>query len=413
MRRTFAILSIVCSLLLLPACQKELSPPEISKSATQLHRLSGNEEIKDAIVLKNGNSVLVGGKLDDAFIVMFNPNNEIVWSREIAKSGTDAFFTVVEMPNGDIVAAGHTNSREYSTDRLSTDILLVKYSANGDKIFDQVFGTEYDDKPNDIIVDKNGDILIVGFVHNHIIRTAAYKLRPDGKLIWKNSYQFGPYFNEAKAICELDNGSYLIAGLQSKSNLRVEIRSYLTFTFSLDQNGDVQSYYPYLGYVRSDLMIKEWAPMDLIKTPSGYFVSSFYYDISQTEPPCVQLLELGPNFSVANEKRFYGVGSFKPFKIYPQSDGYLLAGASSTGLTIDAYGFSQSFGTVIHLNSELEINWSSYVGSAGLLQETYAAGIYDSRLSVQGSSINLFNQSANLLSYFLQAINGELIDETK
>jgi len=395
------------------SCEKELSTPASSKSATQLHRLSGNEEVKDAIVLANGNSVLVGNKLDDAFIVMFNPQNEIVWEREIAKSGTDAFFTVAELPNGDILTAGHTNSREYSTDRLSTDILLVKYSANGNELMDIVFGTEYDDKPNDIMVDKNGDILIVGNVNNHIIRSYAYKLRPDGKLIWKKQYQFGPYFNEAKAICALDNGNYLIGGIQSKSTLLFEIRKTHTFTFSLDGNGDVQSYYPYQAYTRSDLMIREWAPMDLIKTPSGYLLCSFYYDESHAEAPCAQFLELAANYSVSNEKRLYGIGSLTPFKLYPQANGYLLTGASSTEKTITLYGFSRALGSVMKLNDKLEIEWSTFTGSEGLLQESYTAKITGDKLNVQGNSINLFNNNANLFSYFLYPTNGELINEAK
>jgi len=413
MKRRLAFLGIVCSLALLPACQKELSTPETSKSATQLHRLSGSEEVKDAIVLESGNTVLLGSKLDDAFIVMFNPQNEIVWERELAKSGTDAFFTVTELPNGDILTAGHTNSREYSTDRLSTDILVVKYNANGMKLMDFVVGTEYDDMPKDILVDKNGDILIVGNVSNHIQRTYAYKLKSDGKLIWKRQYQFGPYFNEAKAICELDNGNYLIGGLQSKSRLLIEIRQMQTFTFSIDGDGEVLSYSPYDAYLRSELMHKEWAPMDLIKTPKGYLLCSFYYDVSETEAPCVQFLELDANYSVSKEKRLYGIGSMKPFKLYPQTSGYLLAGTSSTELTISPYGFSQALGTVLRLNDNLDLEWSSFTGSKGLMQEAYAARINGEKLTVQGNSLNLFTKYASIYNYLLHPTNGEFIDETE
>lgn len=406
-----ASLGIVCILAFVSSCKKDSQVPESTLSATQLHRLSGDEEVKDAIILKNGNSILVGGKLDDGFIVMLNPDNEIVWEREIAKSGTDAFFTVTEMPNGDILAAGHTNSREYSTDRLSTDILLVKYNANGDILMDIAFGTEYDDKPNDILVDLNGDILIVGSVNNHIQRTYGYKLRSDGKLIWKKQYQFGPYFNEAKAICDLGNGSYLIGGVQSKSNKLIEIRTMHTFTCSIDANGDILSYTPYETYLRSYLMFSLWAPMDLIKTPNGFLLSTFFYDESETEGLCVQFLELGADYSITQQKRLFGIGSFKPFKIFPQSEGYLITGSSSKDLSIDAYGFRTAQACVFKLDNNLNITWNSMIGSEGLVQEAYTAVVNKEHISVHASSINLFTQSANILTYFVHAKNGELVYE--
>jgi hypothetical protein len=109
----------------------------------------------------------IGGKYNlgfsDAFLMKFSSNGTQLWSAQVGSNSWDSAKAISIGSDDAVYIVGDTNA---SVDGQSysggSDVFLMKFSSNGNKIWTQQIGTPNDDKINSVSIDRNGFIYIGG-----------------------------------------------------------------------------------------------------------------------------------------------------------------------------------------------------------------------------------------------------------
>lgn len=152
-----------------------------------------------SMCIDNQNNIFLSGchnqgKRGKYFTYKFSNNGVYQWSRfysgpdtipqgdnDVAiKNGCDKF--------GNIYVTGYSlsfNNLNYE------DILTIKYSSQGDKIWERRYDNHYSDIPVQIIIDRNSNIYICGTTYvssNSNFGMVILKYDPEGNLVWDRIY---------------------------------------------------------------------------------------------------------------------------------------------------------------------------------------------------------------------------------
>lgn len=108
---------------------------------------------------------------------------EILWSRQFDSGGDDYGGLSAIDPEGNIVLAGIINYFSGS------DLLILKYSYDGDLIWQKVYDFEPRDDAYGITIDHSGNIILTGiYPIGSLWGSFILKLNPDGDTIWYRRY---------------------------------------------------------------------------------------------------------------------------------------------------------------------------------------------------------------------------------
>ncbi len=125
------------------------------------------DDLCDVIATEDGNFVSAGSQGSDAMLVKTNPQGTIIWKKIVHGSGDDAFSSVTELDDGSLIAVGYSSSSTSGditdSNNGTLDGLLVKFSANGDKLWDKLMGGSHYEEFKGIIATKDGGFLAVGY----------------------------------------------------------------------------------------------------------------------------------------------------------------------------------------------------------------------------------------------------------
>ena len=102
----------------------------------------------------------------DGFIAKYGPSGNQVWLTQIGSAEIDQFTAVAVDPNGGVVAIGASeggfglvaNQGPIGT----SDVVVVKLTADGKQVFIQELGTDQNERPSAVAVDASGAIYGVG-----------------------------------------------------------------------------------------------------------------------------------------------------------------------------------------------------------------------------------------------------------
>lgn len=125
------------------------------------------------LVIDSSNNIYVVGKTNgligkehfgknDAFIAKIDGDANSIWTKQFGSSENDEFNSVTTDKYGNIYATGITNIVEKNNTYINQNILVVKLSADGELIWQKHYGTDKEESGSDIVVDKNGDVFVVG-----------------------------------------------------------------------------------------------------------------------------------------------------------------------------------------------------------------------------------------------------------
>jgi hypothetical protein len=168
----------------------------------------------------------------DVYIVKTNPLGDTLWTRTYGGSLIDKGNSVIETSDSNIVVAGISNTL---TD--STDIYVIKLTANGTLIWDSVYGGILYETANQLIETNDGDYAIIGgtsSVDPGVDESIyLFKIDLNGNFLWQQTYGYDvntPGKNdEGVGIKEMMNGDLVLlskaekhgAGLHDISLIRV------------------------------------------------------------------------------------------------------------------------------------------------------------------------------------------------
>ena len=148
----------------------------------------------------------------NAFVAKINTAGEILWSQSFGGAGDDEFYSIKQTTDGFLLAG--TRAKDLD---LSTDAYVVKIDSTGQKQWAKKFSTQFNSSFNDLKVDHNGDVVLVGEIEyataDNNLNTNAYVVKVDqqGQKKWSKKFG-GANFTSAQAIVGAQKQNYYIAG---------------------------------------------------------------------------------------------------------------------------------------------------------------------------------------------------------
>ena len=139
-------------------------------------RLFGSNQSDFPLAVKTGSdgSIYVtgfttgslGGTINgttDAFLVKYSANGTKLWTKQFGSSGIDGAYSITIGLDGSLYLAGSTNG---SIDGLinsgGTDVLITKYTQDGTKVWTKLLGTSGQEHATSITTGIDGSLYIVG-----------------------------------------------------------------------------------------------------------------------------------------------------------------------------------------------------------------------------------------------------------
>lgn len=184
---------------------------------------SGNDaaesiiETSDSCMVVAGSSWAAGGENLDFWVFKVDSAGNTIWEKTYGGVFDDEALAVIETQDGNLVAAGYTNTMDNSD-----DLAIKKIAPNGDLIWEQSVGGKKSDRLFDIVESSDGSLLTAGYYGTKAKALKSfYVARFDdlGQLIW------GEHFNEnhtevsiAKSLIELDNDEIVAVGFDKSKD---------------------------------------------------------------------------------------------------------------------------------------------------------------------------------------------------
>ncbi len=136
----------------------------------------------------------------DMLLLKINPDGNLIWSQSYGSDDWDFVYAMNFDAEGNLVLVGNS----YGDESMSSQAWLMKFSINGEFIWEKLFGSTADDYFRDVDFDAEGNIYLTGSFENPEDGTEnswTIKCSSEGDLIWE---KFGAIWREeALDVCVL------------------------------------------------------------------------------------------------------------------------------------------------------------------------------------------------------------------
>lgn len=199
---------------------------------------NGRLGVPYAAVVDSHANVIVTGQIQvspaytDILTVKYSANGQVVWERAYngPSSQSDVAFAIAVDSEDDVYVAG--TSHGGGTTRR--DFTALKYSPAGLLLWTTRHnGPSNDaDDPTALSIDPQDNLIITGFFWYDLDDHLTIKLNAQGQLLWERTYSSGLYYNERPNAVACDQaGNIFIAG--SAWNI-AENEDFYTYKYTLD-----------------------------------------------------------------------------------------------------------------------------------------------------------------------------------
>jgi len=156
----------------------------------------------------------------DILTVKIRPDGTPVWSRQYnSKYGFVEAPTAMEIDrSGNVFVAGYVyRAASNSSQQNPVDILLIKYSPNGELLWDLIYNdkADQDDYPSDVCVDVEGSVYVAASAEQGWGREGLLlKYDKDGNHLWSSRYRRPgrDSLNDYVHIKVAEDGRIVVAG---------------------------------------------------------------------------------------------------------------------------------------------------------------------------------------------------------
>lgn len=150
-----------------------------------------------ALLKSPTNGYFVGGHTLDGSILItaLDSLGNTLFSKEFGTKNNDRLHTLLALRDGSLLAVGSSITTRASSDALYTtglggsDIYVTKVSTSGDILWSRKLGTEYDDEGIDAAEADDGSLVILANTrHNKKNEIVLLKISENGEKIWLKNY---------------------------------------------------------------------------------------------------------------------------------------------------------------------------------------------------------------------------------
>jgi hypothetical protein len=167
-------------------------------------------ETRDGRLVVSGYTESRGAGNADLWVLLLEPDGELVWQRTFGGPERDYASTVYVTRDNAIVLAGMTESAGAG----GVDIRLIRLNVSGEVTWDRTYGGARDDWIRGLVETADGTLATAGYTTSSgagLYDVWVLELSPDGELLGERTY--GGRKNEwARAIVALPNGDLATAG---------------------------------------------------------------------------------------------------------------------------------------------------------------------------------------------------------
>ncbi len=226
---------------------------------------NGVLKLSEGNYLTFGNTNSVDGNFNalhggnDAFIMKFNSQGNILWKKTYGGSGDDDFASVIEDDDGELIALGITSSNDGQVhgNHGDNDAWLVHLNKNGKLLSQHCFGGTGDDEGLSIYKTHNGRLVFSGFSNsndgdvfgNHGDYDGwVVKLKQSGTIDWSNCFGGSNYDDLVPSISEINNRLFFAGSTKSNDgDITGYHGGYDAYVLKLQQSGSIISCRAYGG----------------------------------------------------------------------------------------------------------------------------------------------------------------------
>ena len=179
-----------------------------------------------------GNAIVCGITGDDAYLVKFSPDGDLLWEVERKGYSTNDHWDNVESDaDGNLYASGEINPPSEEA-----HIWTTKYDPDGNVLWEQAYdGTG--SIPNfsaDLAVTSDGGAVVVGQSWDDVIHIFTRRYAPDGTILWTRLENAGYTHGGGRALAVDDSDRIYVTGLAYDDSFQQD-----TVTLAYSPGGDL------------------------------------------------------------------------------------------------------------------------------------------------------------------------------
>jgi len=261
------------------------------------------------------------------------------WGRVYTLAGSQEIFDVKSTDDGAYLF-GYTNEKGFNE-----DILILEFDQQGNVVYENKLGGNYNDWANQGILSSSGDILVVGTSSSYGSDSDFYVSKLGNNKFSTNINKLGN--DKGSAVVEVENG-YIVVGYASDPDT-LSMRGKMV---RLDKNGKVvfEKWLPYF------VPGSDTKPLSIQKTSDGNFIIAGTVVELFENLTKFYLAKVDPNGEEIWTKVFAPRDYARGFDVKEVSGGYVAVGYEGSWDTkwSDIY--------VVKVNPDGNILWESFYG---------------------------------------------------
>lgn len=336
-------------------------------------------------------------------------SQDVIWGRMLGSEKEEYVLNHVLDNEGNIFISGKTTGNISGTNLGENDGFIVKLDSSGNKIWSRQFGSAGDEDIQWSSVDKSGNVYITGSTTGALVEKnygkediIIVKYSPEGQQEWKR--QIGTdSMDVAKGICTDPGGNIYVTGITGGKLGRASFGKNDSFLLKLDKNGNL------MGTAQFGTSVDDLCNMVVCGIRGDIFVcGTTWGDLGGKNHGFIDGFT-GHFTSSLGETGFkqFGTDGFDiPLVLHPDKNNELfVAGSTSGNFGTGQIGDGDCF--LLRMNEKGEIIWTKQFGTEkhdgvrGIdINETFSENVYISgimNLPPEKAFIRIYNKDGNML----------------